>query len=56
MTFFKNLIKSIMSGEFKGRYFRSKEFGVLHKDINKAVVGGASPKKAVGKIRAAAAP
>ena len=37
MTFFKNLIKSIMSGELKGRYFRSKDFGVLHKDINKAV-------------------
>ena len=26
-----------MSGELKGRYFRSKDFGVLHKDINKAV-------------------
>ena len=37
MTFFKNLIKSIMSGELKGRYLRSKDFGVLHKDINTAV-------------------
>jgi len=26
-----------MSGELKGQYFRSKDFGVLHKDINKAV-------------------
>ena len=37
MSFFKNLITSIMNGELKGRYFRSKDFGVLHKDIDKAV-------------------
>ena len=37
MSFFKNLITSIMNGELKGRYFRSKDFGVLYKDIDKAV-------------------
>ena len=37
MSFFKNLITSIMNGELKGRYFHSKDFGVLHKDIDKAV-------------------
>ena len=37
MSFFKNLITTIMNGELKGRYFHSKDFGVLHKDIDKAV-------------------
>jgi len=37
MNFFQNLISSIMSRSLKGRYFRSKDFGVLHKDINKAL-------------------
>ena len=37
MNFFQNLISSIMSRSLKGGYFRSKDFGVLHEDINKAV-------------------
>ena len=37
MSFLKNLISSIMRGSLKGGYFRSKDFGVLHKDINKAL-------------------
>ena len=37
MSFFQNLISSIMRGSLKGGYFRSKDFGVLHKDINKAL-------------------
>ena len=37
MSFLKNLIASIMRGSLKGGYFRSKDFGVLHKDINKAL-------------------
>jgi malonyl-CoA decarboxylase len=37
MNFFQNLISSIMSRSLKGRYFHSKDFGVLHKDINKAL-------------------
>jgi len=37
MSFFQKLIASIMNGSLKGGYFRSKDFGVLHKDINKAL-------------------
>ena len=37
MSFFQNLISSIMRGSLKGDYFRSKDFGVLHKDIDKAL-------------------
>ena len=37
MSFFQKLISSIMNGSLKGGYFRSKDFGVLHKDINKAL-------------------
>jgi len=37
MSFFQNLISSIMRGSLKGGYFRSKDFGVLHKDIDKAL-------------------
>ena len=37
MSFFQNLISSIMRGSLKGGYFRSKDFGDLHKDINKAL-------------------
>ena len=37
MSFFQNLISSIMRGSLRGGYFRSKDFGVLHKDINKAL-------------------
>jgi len=37
MSLFQNLISSIKSGSLRSRYFRSKDFGVLDKDINKAV-------------------
>ena len=37
MNFFQNLISSIRSRSLKSGYFRSKSFGVLHKDINKAL-------------------
>ncbi len=37
MNFFQNLISSIMSRSLKGGYFRSKDFGILHEDINKAL-------------------
>ena len=37
MSFFQKLISSIMNGSLKGGYFRSKDFGVLYKDINKAL-------------------
>ena len=37
MSFFQNLISSIKSGPLRSRYLRSKDFGHLHEDINKAV-------------------
>ena len=37
MSFFQNLISSIMRGSLRGGYFRSKDFGLQHKDINKAL-------------------
>ena len=37
MNFFQNLISSIMSRSLKSGYFRSKNFGVLHKDIDKSL-------------------
>ena len=37
MNFFQNLLSSIMSRSRKGGYFRSKDFGILHEDINKAL-------------------
>ena len=37
MNFFQNLLSSLMSRSRKGGYFRSNSFGVLHKDINKAL-------------------
>ncbi len=37
MNFFQNLLSSIMNRSLKGGYFRSSNFGVLHKDINKAL-------------------
>ena len=37
MSFFQNLISSIMSRSLKSGYFRSKDFGVLHKDIDKSL-------------------
>jgi malonyl-CoA decarboxylase len=38
MNFFQNLFSSITKRSLlKSRYFRSKDFGVLHKDINKAL-------------------
>ena len=37
MSLFRNLISSIKSGSLRGRYPRSKDFGYLHEDINKAL-------------------
>ena len=37
MNFFQNLLSSLMSRSLKGGYFRSSNFGTLHKDINKAL-------------------
>ena len=37
MSLFQNLISSIKSGPLKSRYFRSKDFSNLPKDIDKAV-------------------
>ena len=37
MSFLQNLISSIMRGSLRDDYFRSKEFGGLHEDINKAI-------------------
>ena len=37
MNFFQNLLSSLMSRSLKGGYFRSSNFGILHKDINKAL-------------------
>ena len=37
MSIFQNLISSIKSGPLRSRYLRSKDFGHLHEDINKAV-------------------
>ncbi len=37
MSFLQNLISSIKSGPLRSRYLRSKDFGHLHEDINKAV-------------------
>ena len=38
MSFFKNLLSSIMERSLlKSSYFRSKDFGILHEDINKAL-------------------
>ena len=37
MSLFQNLISSIKSGSLRGRYARSKDFGHLHEDINKAL-------------------
>ena len=38
MSFFQNLLSSIMTRSLlKSSYFRSKDFGILHKDINKAL-------------------
>ena len=37
MSFFQNIISSIKSSPLRSRYFRSKDFGLLDKDINKAV-------------------
>ena len=37
MNFFQNLLSSIMSRSRQGGYFRSKDFGILHEDINKAL-------------------
>ena len=37
MSFFQNIISSIMSGTLKSNLFGGEDFGVLHKDINKAL-------------------
>ena len=37
MSLFQNIISSIKSSSLRSRYFRSKDFGLLDKDINKAV-------------------
>ena len=38
MNFFQNLLSSIMERSLlKSSYFRSKDFGILHEDINKAL-------------------
>tara|TARA_B100001142_G_scaffold66291_1_gene66011 strand:- start:472 stop:1722 length:1251 start_codon:yes stop_codon:yes gene_type:complete len=37
MSFFQNIISSIMSGTLKNNLFGGEDFGVLHKDINKAL-------------------
>ena len=38
MSFFQNLLSSIMKRSLlRSSYFRSKDFGILHKDINKAL-------------------
>ena len=38
MSFFKNLLSSIMERSLlKSSYFRSKDFGILHEDINNAL-------------------
>ena len=38
MSFFQNLLSSIMTRSLlKSSYFRSKDFGILHKDINEAL-------------------
>ena len=38
MSFFQNLLSSIMErSPLKSSYFRSKDFGILHEDINKAL-------------------
>ena len=38
MSFFQNLLSSIMERSLlKSSYFRSKDFGILHEDINKAL-------------------
>ena len=37
MSFFQNIISSIMRGTLKNDYFGGEEFGTLHKDINKAL-------------------
>ena len=37
MSLFQNIISSIKSSPLRSRYFRSKDFGLLDKDINKAV-------------------
>ena len=37
MSLFQNIISSIKRGPIRSRYFRSKDFGVQDKDINKAV-------------------
>ena len=38
MSFFQNLLSSIMQRSLlKSSYFRSKDFGILHEDINKAL-------------------
>ena len=38
MSFFQNLLSSIMERSLlKSSYFHSKDFGILHKDINKAL-------------------
>ena len=37
MNFFQNLLSSLMSRSLTKGYFRSSNFGVLHKDINKAL-------------------
>ena len=37
MSFFQNIISSIMSGNLKNNLFGGEDFGVLHKDINKAL-------------------
>jgi len=37
MSFFQNIISTIMSGSLKKSFFGSEEFGILHKDIYKAL-------------------
>ena len=37
MNFFQNLLSSLMNRSLTRGYFRSSNFGVLHKDINKAL-------------------
>ena len=37
MNFFQNLLSSIMSRSRQGGYFRSKDFGILHENINEAL-------------------
>ena len=37
MSFFQNIISSIMSGTLKNNLFGGEDFGALHKDINKAL-------------------